>query len=450
MKIKLPQTLRLNSLLYNKKFTVILSIILAFSLWLGIAMVEKPIREKTFTDLNLSVSLEGTDAEKMGLSIFSDVSSQKFSVTVSGPNYLVSELEADDFILSVPTDDINSAYEYTLDVVAKTNVSDSELKIKSVSPPSVILNVDYNDKVDFVYQPDKEDNEYFIELDNINVNTEAGYVLGDTIIPDTHKTLSIEGPRKLIEKIGYISAYLDVNQTLDSTKDFDTDVVLYGSNESILYRFTPDGTVYDGNNNVILNSYLKMSFTSVKVTQEILKQKEVECKAKFTNLPSGLSADDISYRLDRNKVTIVGHPEIVDKITELSNEALNFKDVSPSSNKFKKLIATPDGVTILDDNKDINITVDTSKFLEKTLTINNIKYNGVGDGLKVTNSNQNVSIKICGPRDIIRKIKASDLSVSVNLDGKTSGTHTVELSIKSEKYDSIWLVGTQNIKVEIK
>ena len=105
MKIKLPQTLRLNSLLYNKKFTVTLSIILAFSLWLGIAMIEKPIREKTFTDLNLSVSLEGTSAEKMGLTIFSDVSSQKFSVTVSGPNYLVSELEADDILLSVPTDD---------------------------------------------------------------------------------------------------------------------------------------------------------------------------------------------------------------------------------------------------------------------------------------------------------------------------------------------------------
>ena len=450
MKIKLPQTLRLNNLLYNKKFTVVLSIVLAFSLWLGIAMVEKPIREKTFTDLNLSVSLEGTVAEKKGLSIFSDVSSQKFSVTVSGPNYLVSELEADDFILSVPTDEINSAYEYTLDVIAKTNVSDSELKIKAVSPPSVILNVDYNEKVDFVYQPNKEDNKYSIVLDNINVNAGEGYVLGNTIIPETHKTLSIEGPRKIIEKIGSVSAYLDVNETLFSSKAFDTDVVLYGSNKSVLYRFTPDGTVYDGNNNVILNSYLKMSFTSVKVTQEIFKQKEVECKAKFTNLPSGLSADDISYRLDRSKVTIAGLPEIVDKITEVSNEAINFKDVSPSSNKFKKSFETPEGVSILDENKDINITVDTSKFSEKSFTINNVKYNGLDDGLKITNNNQAVSIKICGPRDIIRKIKASDFSVSVNLEGKSSGTHTVELSIKSEKYNSIWLVGTQTIKVEIK
>ena len=450
MKIKLPQTLRLNSLLYNKKFTVTLSIILAFSLWLGIAMIEKPIREKTFTDLNLSVSLEGTSAEKMGLTIFSDVSSQKFSVTVSGPNYLVSELEADDILLSVPTDDINSAYEYTLDVTAKTNVNDSELKIKSVSPASVILNVDYNDKVDFNYQPDKEDNKYFVELNNINVNPEDGYMLGDVIIPDTHKTLTIEGPRKIIEKIGRVSAFLDVNQTLSESKAFDTDVVLYGSNESVLYRFTPDGTVYDGNNNVILNSYLKMSFTSVKVTQEILQQKEVACKAKFANLPSGLSADDISYRLDKSKVIIVGLPEIVDKITEISNEPISFKEISPSSNRFKKPFDLPDGITVLGEDKELNITVDTSKYLETTLTVKNVKYTGLDEGLKASSSNQSFSIKVCGPRDVIRKLKANDITVLANLEGKTAGTHNVELSIKSDKYDKIWLVGSQTVKVEIK
>ena len=430
MKIKLPQTLRLNSLLYNKKFTVTLSIILAFSLWLGIAMIEKPIREKTFTDLNLSVSLEGTSAEKMGLTIFSDVSSQKFSVTVSGPNYLVSELEADDILLSVPTDDINSAYEYTLDVTAKTNVNDSELKIKSVSPASVILNVDYNDKVDFNYQPDKEDNKYFVELNNINV--------------------TIEGPRKIIEKIGRVCAFLDVNQTLSESKAFDTDVVLYGSNESVLYRFTPDGTVYDGNNNVILNSYLKMSFTSVKVTQEILQQKEVACKAKFANLPSGLSADDISYRLDKSKVTIVGLPEIVDKITEISNEPISFKEISPSSNRFKKPFDLPDGITVLGEDKELNITVDTSKYLETTLTVKNVKYTGLDEGLKASSSNQSFSIKVCGPRDVIRKLKANDITVLANLEGKTAGTYNVELSIKSDKYDKIWLVGSQTVKVEIK
>ncbi len=448
MKIKLPQKLRLNSLLYNKKFTVSLSIILAFSLWLGIAMVEKPIREKTFTDLSLSVSLEGTTAEKDSLTIFSDLSSQKFTVTVSGPNYLVSELDADDFTLSVPTDNINSADEYTLDVIANTNINDSELKIKSISPSSVKLNIDFMDEVEFIFGDKSDDKNYRVEL--VGINADEGFLLGDVIIPDSHKTFKVTGPRKIVEKIGAVSAYLDVNETLSSSKTFDTDVVLYGSNESVLYRFTPDGTVYDGNNNVVSNPFSTVTFTSVRVTQEILEQKEVECKAKFTNLPNGMSANDIKYRLDKNKVMIAGLPDVVDKINEISLEPINFKEVSPSTNRFKESLVAPEGVTILDENIDVNVTVDTSKYSTTTLTVKNINYVGLADNLKVINDKQSVSIRLCGPREIIRKIKASDITLSVNLEGKLAGNHDVELSFKSDSYDNIWLIGTQTIKVEIK
>ena len=57
---------------------------------------------------------------------------------------------------------------------------------------------------------------------------------------------------------------------------------------------------------------------------------------------------------------------------------------------------------------------------------------------------------MCGPRDVIRKLKANDITVLANLEGKTAGTYNVELSIKSDKYDKIWLVGSQTVKVEIK
>ena len=78
MKINIPQKFRLSALLYNKKFTVVLSVILAFSLWLGISMTENPVRQQTFTDLGAVVTLEGTAAADLGLGIVSDVASQRF------------------------------------------------------------------------------------------------------------------------------------------------------------------------------------------------------------------------------------------------------------------------------------------------------------------------------------------------------------------------------------
>ena len=123
MKIKIPQSLRISSLVYNKRFTVAISIIIAFAMWLGITMTQNPIRTQTFTDVTASVSLEGTAAADMGLGIVSDVASQKFTVTVSGPNYAVSSLKSEDFILSASVVDINSAGTYTLDVIGNSNSS---------------------------------------------------------------------------------------------------------------------------------------------------------------------------------------------------------------------------------------------------------------------------------------------------------------------------------------
>ena len=73
MKIKIPHSLRLSNLVYNKRFTIPLSIILSFALWLGISMVQNPIRTQTFTDVTASISVEGTLASEMGLGIVSDV-----------------------------------------------------------------------------------------------------------------------------------------------------------------------------------------------------------------------------------------------------------------------------------------------------------------------------------------------------------------------------------------
>ena len=83
MKFKIPSSLRLGNLIFNKRFTVIISVVIAFALWLGITMTENPIRTQTFTDVTAAISIEDTVASEMGLGIVSDVASQKFTVTVS-------------------------------------------------------------------------------------------------------------------------------------------------------------------------------------------------------------------------------------------------------------------------------------------------------------------------------------------------------------------------------
>ena len=439
MKFSIPQKYRLSTLLYNKKFTVGLSLVLAFALWLGIAMVENPVRQQTFTDISALVTLEGTAAADLGLGIISDVASQRFSVTVSGPNYIVSSLKAEDFSLSASTIDINSAGTFNLEVTATSNSSKSGYTVTSISPSSIDVTVDFIETKEFTIIPKL-----------IGVSASEGLVAETPVISDSQQsTVTVKGPRSTIEKIATVGSYAEVNDTLSTSQTFNSDVVLYDSNDKILYRYTADGTVYDANQNIVTNSYLTLSFTNVKVTQPISKRKTVNCKAVFSNLPAGMTDEDVKYKLNQNKVTVIGTPEIVDKIENVSLSPIDFREVSTTASSFEVSASLPDGVKFLENIEDVFIVnIDVSGYAETILEIKNIRCLGLDSDLKAK-TDKSIRVKLCGPQNVIKNIKASDLFAVIDLTDKTAGDYTVEAVIKSDLYDNVWQIGTYSTSVTL-
>ncbi|MBQ7725540.1 MAG: hypothetical protein IJT66_00165, partial [Clostridia bacterium] len=86
--LKLSGKLSLRKWLDNKRFTVPLSIVLAFSLWLIIMINQNPDVERTFTNIPININLENTYASENGMEIIGDLSRQKFSVKIDGPSYV--------------------------------------------------------------------------------------------------------------------------------------------------------------------------------------------------------------------------------------------------------------------------------------------------------------------------------------------------------------------------
>lgn len=439
MKIKIPQFLRLNNLIFNKRFTVILSVVIAFAMWLGITMTQNPIRTQTFTDVTAAITIEGTAAADMGLGIVSDVASQKFTVTVSGPNYTVSSLKSEDFILSASLVDINSAGTYSLDVVGVSNSDKSGYTFTTISPSTIDVIVDYIDVKEFTVIPKL-----------IGVSASDGLVAETPVISDSQQsTITIKGPRTTMDKIASVGTLAEVNKTMSSSQTFDSDVVLYDSNDKIIYRYTADGTVYDANDNIITNSYLTLSYTTAKVMQPISKKVTISCKAVFKNLPEGMSESDVSYKIDQSKVTVIGTPEVVDKLETISLSAIDFRKVSTASNVFEVSPSLPDGVKLLESIEYFTVDIDVSNYSETTLDIKNIRCTGLDDSLKAKTDSKIRNVKICGPKDVIENIKTSDLYAVIDLTDKSAGDHTVEVTVKSDVYKNIWQVGTYSTSVTL-
>ncbi len=429
----------LRNLLYNKKFLVILSLLLSFSIWLGVMISRNPIRTQSFTDIPLNISVENTPAGEIGLGIVSDIASQKFTVTVSGPNYVVSQLKSSDIMLSASVVDITEAGEYELDVVASRNSNLDGYSFSSVSPNKIKVAFDYMDG----------SKEFTVIPKLAGVGASDGLEAESPIIANPDQSVvTIKGRRSVIDKIASVVAYAEVNKTLSSAQSYDASLILYDENEKIIYRYGNDG-VYDANDNLVDNTYITPSFTSIKVTQPISKRAKITVVPVFNNKPSALTDSMFKYTVDHSTVTVIGTPDVVSKLEKITLSPIDFRDISTSNTEFEVSASLPDGVKIIDNIQSFKVKIDLKKFTEKTFTVSNHQIAGTSSSMSASVSGNVKNVKICGPADVIKKITADDLYAYVDMKDKSAGTHTVDTVIRSDKYPVIWQVGNYTATVTL-
>ncbi len=421
--IKLMNNFSLRKLLYNRKFTIPFSIFIAFVFWLIITTNQNPIRQQTFSDVPITINLENTVAGENGMDIVSDISNQKFSVTVSGPNYVVSALKTEDFTLYASAAEITEPGEYELDIFGNKNTSKGSYDFISITPNRVKVTLDYIDTKQISVEPSL-----------VGVGAVEGLIAETPIVTATEgDMISIKGPRTILDKISRVVAYADVNDTLSASQTYDAQI-----------------KILDSDGKEISKEKLTVSDSAVKVTVPISKKAVVKVSASFINVPSGYKKSDIKHSIDHNEVTIIGAPGVIDSITSISLSDIDFTSVSPQSNKFDVSAILPEGVKILDNIEFFVVEVDTSDYQTKTFkTITGVKSTGLQSGLTVKKTASILNVKICAPKNVIDKIKSKDIYAVIDLSGKSAGEHTVAAKITSDVYSGVWQVGSYNTTVTI-
>lgn len=412
----------LKKLLYNKRFTVPFSIFLAFVLWLVIVTKETPIIKRSFADMTVNINLENTFASENGLSMIGDISSQKFTVVVRGPSYLVSSLKSDDFNIYASAASVDAPGEYKLDVTATPLSSNSGYEVLSVSPSTVQISFDYIDTKEFTIKAVAE-----------GATAKEGLIAESGVVSGTENdTVTITGPRSIINKIATVTAFAEVDKTLSVSEVFDADIILYDDN----------GKEIDVTN-------LTLSTTEVKIMVPISKKKTVPIVVDFSNLPDGFDKESLSYTVDHKSVTVIATPETVDKTEKVTLSSIDITKVSKSSSSFDVSAKLPDGVRLLDNIEHFTVKINTSNYAEKTIKVSNVNALNIKSGLK-SDEMPIVNVKICGPRNVINKLKASSVYATVDVANKKAGEHSLEAVIKFKNNDNVWAVGTYTTTVTIK
>lgn len=421
--MKFFQRFSFKKLINNKRYSLLLSVVIAFGMWLIITINQKPTMTRTFSDVAVNVNLENTYASENSMSIIGDISEQKFTVVIQGPNYVVSSLNSSDLGLYASAATVVEPGNYTLDVAATATTANAEYEIISISPQTINIDFDYIDTREFTIVANAE-----------GATASEGLIAETGVVSGAESdTVTIKGPRMILNKISSVVAMAKVNKTLSQSETFDADIVLL-----------------DDNNEIIDTSSLSLSFSKVKVTVPISKKKTVPVKVAYSNLPENFDASSIGTTLDYPNVTIIGTPETVDKITEVSLSPIDITTISATSNSFDVSAKLPEGVRLIDNIDHFTVKVRVENFAERTITVSRIKYVDLSDGLSANGNKSIKNVKVFGPKSVIDALDEKNAYATVSLADKKAGEHTVRAAISFENNTKIWSIGSYDVTVTVK
>ncbi len=409
-------------LLYEKRFAIPFSILIAVVFWLAITINENPVRESTVNGVSVSIITEDTMVSELGLDIIGEYTN-KVDVRVSGPNYIISSLSAKDLTVSASLSGVNAAGTYTIDLYASRNSSKLGYTVVGVEPAQLTLTFDNIDTVTFP-----------VTAVANGASATQGLVAEKAIVTDSEFTnISIKGPRTEMEKIATVLAVADVNQTLEATKSFDAKLQLLDAagKELDLAPFT-------------------LPTENIKISVPISKTKEVPLLATFTNAPDGYALVAIPHTLSEQTVTLIGPPETIDTITNIKLAPIDFTKIDKETTSFEVALNLPTAVKTMETMETVVVKISAGTLTEKTFTVTNFTATNLEAGRNMTVSGGALKrVRICGTSDAMRNLTADSIYANVDLSGKAPGEYTVEAKITVKDRNNVWQVGTYDAVVTI-
>ncbi|WP_394236896.1 YbbR-like domain-containing protein [Niallia oryzisoli] len=308
-----------------------------------------------------------------------------------------------------------------------------KLQIRNLSDKlSAKINPEYIE----VNVQEKVTKEYTIDAEFNQKMVADGYEAGTPVVKPNK--VKITGGKDVMDKISYVKAILEINNTVSETINQSAKVTVLDKNLNKL--------------NVIVDKEV------VNVTIPINKlSKTVKIDVVEKGTPAaGVSIDSIT--LDTNEASISATQAVLDKTESVRVEV----DVSTVTENTELTLP----VIISDEIKEVNpktvkATVKVSATSEetaatevettKTLSKIPIRLNGLSENYSAVfrdPSSGSLDLTVSGTEDKLADINESDFQLSVNVAELTEGEHKVQLDVKGPE-NITWTAATNTITVDI-
>lgn len=422
---------------YNNKLILVLSFVLAISLWGVVKVNYSENATRVITDVR--VTLDASLASENDFVPFYDSDMLSVDVEVSGKPFDINNysLTRDDIKIEAVSGYIDAAGYKSLTL---TPVTESGVNVVKVTPSTISV--------------------YFDRSRSAQVNVEAkltndenslvgkGFSVGQ-IAPSVN-TATVNGPASVVDNLTkvYFEAtvpedQLPLTQTTEVTAQISFE--LEKSRESKFLLCENVGT--DAN--------------PATVTIPVYKVSKVPTTVKFVNQPASFDNAPPKFSVSPSEVEISYTPDGED-YTEFPVGTIDFADLKNGVNKFRFSVDETGAALLRNSVKNefmvfVNLQNMQSKTLDATgsnvVFLNQLNDKKYEADLSLDNLN---TMKIIGSASSLAKITADDLQIEINVSSLKTGSAAWQdvkvsnVSIRAEGVDDCWVYGTYHARVRVK
>lgn len=394
------------------------AVVIAIIIWFALSITMFPTVFMTIKDVPVTISLEGTTAEAQGLAITEFNEDTKVEVSISGMRYEIGSFTEEDLKATVDMSGVTQAGTYDLNI--NVTSSAASCSVTKVTPSTVRVKVDYIKQVTIPLQ-----------VRATSVSAEDGYSLGDAVV--TPETITVRGPEKLVDSLGYAVFAVDQKKKLSET---------YTTSDGKLYLYSNDNSLID-------DSSFELDYDPISVTFPVYFMKTLKFSFDYQGAPDNFDTDILKYKLSQDSIDVMTANESVLNQDVLHLGYINLSDINLEKS-FTFDVNLDSGVSSPSGIRTVTVTFDPTGFVSKQFTIpeSNIKMINVPANRTAELSTKAISeVTIYGPADVMETLTADDLIAEFDMQSTVleNGTYTRNVRIYAPQVDTVWCYGNYEI-----
>lgn len=405
----------------NKLYSMLLSLVIAFGLWLYVSQNVSIEDDNTF--YNIPVVMEGESVLTERNLMVTSVSNSTVTLNLTGARSDLNKLDSSKLAAKVDLSQIDEpgdriALSYT--IAYPSDVSAGTFTVGHKNPGAIYVDVDYRrvSEIPVVIKwTGNRSEDYIYDTENAVLD---------------NNTVTISGPAAVVDTIDHATVEIDLTEQVESI--------------SQNYRYT----LCDVEGNPVDAEQITTNLEEVRLEMQIQRIRELRLVADVI-YGGGANENNTTVKISPETIRVSGGEavlaELGDTITICS---VNLAELEKNSAEQKYTITLPEGVTNQTGVSEVTVSIRMTGLKTREFTIDQFEAVNLPEGLSAEIINANLAVKVRGPEEEIAALQEKNIRAVVDFTNAEVGTATYKVTLVfDDQFSNVGAVKSSSVSATV-